>query len=119
MSHKGIPDGSRAARLVLKDYVNGKLLYCYPPPGYDANEFQQYDIDFDSSNQDYQSENADEPIASNQTTSKVIISNHFIYKKKTIFFLCFCSASTFSTIGCRSTVFSTSTKTIFFYLVKI
>jgi len=42
MTHKGIPDGSRAARLILKDYVNGKLLYCYPPPGYDSVEFQQY-----------------------------------------------------------------------------
>lgn len=36
----GQPDESRAARTVLKDYVNGKLLYCEPPPGYpDAAEF--------------------------------------------------------------------------------
>eukprot|EP00163_Fabomonas_tropica_P034586 TRINITY_DN964_c0_g1_i1.p1 TRINITY_DN964_c0_g1~~TRINITY_DN964_c0_g1_i1.p1 ORF type:complete len:804 (+),score=154.92 TRINITY_DN964_c0_g1_i1:348-2759(+) len=28
------PDGSRAARLILKDYVNGKLLHCHPPPGF-------------------------------------------------------------------------------------
>ncbi|RAL10031.1 ribosome biogenesis GTPase LSG1 [Aspergillus homomorphus CBS 101889] len=28
----GQPDESRAARYVLKDYVNGKLLYCHPPP---------------------------------------------------------------------------------------
>jgi large subunit GTPase 1 len=36
----GQPDESRAARVVLKDYVNGKLLYCNPPPGYpDATEF--------------------------------------------------------------------------------
>lgn len=89
MSHKGIPDGSRAARLVLKDYVNGKLLYCYPPPGYDAKEFQQYDIDVDSLNQDDQSENPDEQIASNQTTSKVIRSNHFIYNNKRRFFFLF------------------------------
>lgn len=27
-----VPDISRAARLVLKDYVNGKLLYVYAPP---------------------------------------------------------------------------------------
>ncbi|KAJ6155583.1 Large subunit GTPase 1 [Penicillium chermesinum] len=26
------PDESRAARYVLKDYVNGKLLFCHPPP---------------------------------------------------------------------------------------
>ncbi|KAJ6028087.1 Large subunit GTPase 1 [Penicillium herquei] len=28
----GQPDESRAARYVLKDYVNGKLLYVHPPP---------------------------------------------------------------------------------------
>lgn len=28
----GQPDVSRAARVVLKDYVKGKLLYCHPPP---------------------------------------------------------------------------------------
>ncbi|RMZ92281.1 hypothetical protein DV736_g506, partial [Chaetothyriales sp. CBS 134916] len=40
----GQPDESRAARYILKDYVNGKLLYCHPPPhdpeidGYDFNK---------------------------------------------------------------------------------
>lgn len=29
---KGQPDESRAARYILKDYVNGKLLFCHPPP---------------------------------------------------------------------------------------
>ncbi|ODQ67170.1 P-loop containing nucleoside triphosphate hydrolase protein [Nadsonia fulvescens var. elongata DSM 6958] len=29
---KGNPDESRAARYILKDYVNGKLLFCHPPP---------------------------------------------------------------------------------------
>ncbi|KAK2798897.1 hypothetical protein FQN51_007259 [Onygenales sp. PD_10] len=28
----GQPDESRAARYILKDYVNGKLLFCQPPP---------------------------------------------------------------------------------------
>lgn len=28
----GNPDESRAARYVLKDYVNGKLRFCHPPP---------------------------------------------------------------------------------------
>ncbi|KAH8879632.1 P-loop containing nucleoside triphosphate hydrolase protein [Thozetella sp. PMI_491] len=43
----GQPDQSRAARFVLKDYVNGKLLYCEPPPGdIDAMEFNRelYDM---------------------------------------------------------------------------
>jgi large subunit GTPase 1 len=31
-SGMGTPDESRAARYILKDYVAGKLLYCYPPP---------------------------------------------------------------------------------------
>ncbi|KJZ74225.1 hypothetical protein HIM_06456 [Hirsutella minnesotensis 3608] len=31
----GQPDESRAARYVLKDYVNGKLLFVHPPPGID------------------------------------------------------------------------------------
>ncbi|KAJ2725509.1 hypothetical protein GGI07_001265 [Coemansia sp. Benny D115] len=29
---EGNPDEARAARVLLKDYVNGKLLYCHPPP---------------------------------------------------------------------------------------
>ncbi|KAK6595597.1 ribosome biogenesis GTPase [Botrytis cinerea] len=29
---QGQPDESRAARHILKDYVNGKLLFCQPPP---------------------------------------------------------------------------------------
>eukprot|EP01080_Neovahlkampfia_damariscottae_P009501 gene9501-1707_t len=32
MSHKGVPNASRVARIILKDYVSGKLLYCHPPP---------------------------------------------------------------------------------------
>lgn len=36
----GQPDQARAARYVLKDYVNGKLLYVAPPPGVeDAKAF--------------------------------------------------------------------------------
>ncbi|EFW99887.1 ribosome biogenesis GTPase [Grosmannia clavigera kw1407] len=44
---QGQPDESRAARYILKDYVNGKLLYCAPPPGdYDPVEFNRglYDV---------------------------------------------------------------------------
>jgi large subunit GTPase 1 len=43
----GQPDASRAARYVLKDYVNGKLPYVEPPPGIeDAREFNRelYDL---------------------------------------------------------------------------
>lgn len=42
MTANGQPDQSRSARYVLKDYVNGKLLYCNAPPGYDQNEFHTF-----------------------------------------------------------------------------
>ena len=35
---QGQPDESRAARYVLKDYVNGKLLFCHPPPPPEGEE---------------------------------------------------------------------------------
>jgi large subunit GTPase 1 len=34
-----MPDTSRAARHVLKDYVNAKILFAHPPPGIDVDEF--------------------------------------------------------------------------------
>ncbi|KAL1917031.1 uncharacterized protein VTP21DRAFT_5229 [Calcarisporiella thermophila] len=42
---QGNPDEARAARYILKDYVNGKLLYCHPPPGVDADDFNQENRD--------------------------------------------------------------------------
>ena len=41
---QGQPDESRAARYILKDYVNGKLLFCHPPPSdppIDPREFNR------------------------------------------------------------------------------
>lgn len=40
MTSHGQPDQSRSARYILKDYVNGKLLYCYPPPHLKPEDFQ-------------------------------------------------------------------------------
>ncbi|KAM6223137.1 large subunit GTPase 1 homolog [Rhynchocyon petersi] len=40
MTAHGQPDHPRSARYILKDYVNGKLLYCHPPPGTDPVLFQ-------------------------------------------------------------------------------
>lgn len=34
-----MPDTSRAARHILKDYVNAKLLFAHPPPNIDVDEF--------------------------------------------------------------------------------
>lgn len=39
MTPRGLPDNPRAARYILKDYVNGKLLYCHAPPGILQSEF--------------------------------------------------------------------------------
>lgn len=36
---QGNPDESRAARYVLKDYTNARLLFAHPPPGVDADSF--------------------------------------------------------------------------------
>ncbi|KAJ2754961.1 hypothetical protein GGH94_000120 [Coemansia aciculifera] len=44
---EGNPDEARAARVLLKDYVNGKLLYCHPPPtwtGDDLFNAEHYDL---------------------------------------------------------------------------
>ncbi len=43
MNHKGMPDVNRGSRYILKDYVNGKLLYCYPPPSTEEPQvFQEH-----------------------------------------------------------------------------
>ena len=39
--HQGNPDDARAARILLKDLVNGKILYCHPPPGISDVEFNK------------------------------------------------------------------------------
>lgn len=41
---KGLPDENRAARYILKDYVNAKLLYCHPCPGYTVPEGSDLDV---------------------------------------------------------------------------
>ncbi|GJE87571.1 P-loop containing nucleoside triphosphate hydrolase protein [Phanerochaete sordida] len=40
-SGQGNPDEARAARYILKDYVNAKLLYCHPPPAVSEDEFNE------------------------------------------------------------------------------
>ncbi|KAH8119933.1 P-loop containing nucleoside triphosphate hydrolase protein [Phellopilus nigrolimitatus] len=40
-SGQGNPDEARAARYILKDYVNAKLLYCHPPSGISDQEFNE------------------------------------------------------------------------------
>lgn len=40
-SNFGNPDQSRASRIILKDYVAGKLLFCHAPPELDQEDFSQ------------------------------------------------------------------------------
>lgn len=42
MTSRGLPDNPRCARIILKDYVKGKLLYCYCPPDGDQSEFSSW-----------------------------------------------------------------------------
>ncbi|XP_006454004.1 hypothetical protein AGABI2DRAFT_182004 [Agaricus bisporus var. bisporus H97] len=40
-SGQGNPDEARAARYILKDYVNAKLLFCHSPPGIEESVFNE------------------------------------------------------------------------------
>ncbi|KAI0756778.1 P-loop containing nucleoside triphosphate hydrolase protein [Daedaleopsis nitida] len=40
-SGQGNPDEARAARFILKDFVNAKLLYCHPPPDVNEDDFNE------------------------------------------------------------------------------
>ena len=42
MTSNGQPDQSRSSRYVLKDYVNGKLLYCVAPPNVEQSVYHQF-----------------------------------------------------------------------------
>lgn len=39
MTQRGLPDNPRTARYILKDYVNGRLLYCHAPPGVPQDQY--------------------------------------------------------------------------------
>jgi large subunit GTPase 1 len=58
MTHKGIPDYQRAARYILKDYVNGKLLHCVAPPGVDNSVFERKQVCVKSKKSRTESEDA-------------------------------------------------------------
>lgn len=42
MTQRGLPDNHRSARDILKDFVNGKLLYCTAPPGINQGEYHKF-----------------------------------------------------------------------------
>ena len=45
MTSGGRPDQSRAARLILIDYVSGKLLFCEAPPGVEQEKFHLHKLE--------------------------------------------------------------------------
>lgn len=42
MTARGLPDVSRASRVICKDYINGKIIYCEPPPDADRKHYQRH-----------------------------------------------------------------------------
>jgi len=42
MTANGQPDGSRGARVILKHYVQGRLLFCIAPPEVDQAKFHSF-----------------------------------------------------------------------------
>ncbi|XP_045617444.1 large subunit GTPase 1 homolog [Procambarus clarkii] len=44
MTQRGLPDNPRSARYILKDYVNGKLLYAHAPPTVSQAEYHTYTL---------------------------------------------------------------------------
>lgn len=44
MTQRGMPDNPRAARYILKDYVNGKLLYAHAPPSVPQAEYHTHTV---------------------------------------------------------------------------
>ena len=48
MKPGGVPDETRAARLILKDFVTGKLLLCKAPPDQDQSKSNERNWKFTS-----------------------------------------------------------------------
>ncbi|GIY52144.1 large subunit GTPase 1 homolog [Caerostris extrusa] len=42
MTHRGLPDNARSARVILKDYNSGKLLFCHAPPDVKQEEYHEF-----------------------------------------------------------------------------
>uniref|UniRef100_T1J4B8 Large subunit GTPase 1 homolog n=1 Tax=Strigamia maritima TaxID=126957 RepID=T1J4B8_STRMM len=38
-TQRGLPDEARSSRYILKDYINGKLLYCHGPPDVNQDDY--------------------------------------------------------------------------------
>jgi len=65
MAQKGVPNYPGTSRVILKDYVAGKLLYCHPPPsdkiGFnEGNAFDEDELIEDEEEEEYEEEEGDE-----------------------------------------------------------
>lgn len=58
VASSGLPDETRASRTILKDYLSGKLLFCYAPPNEEQAGFSQRIAN--SNEDDDEDENDDE-----------------------------------------------------------
>lgn len=78
-SNFGNPDESRAARIVLKDFVSAKILFCYPPPNSTEADFNGYnfkntiDMYIDRPRPKIQAEAPIDPFLEDDTNVKVFV----------------------------------------------
>lgn len=69
MTQRGIPDICRSARYILKDFVCGKILYCFGPPNADQNSFHVFPPNENHSN-----------IQMCESLKRILVSNQIIGK---------------------------------------
>jgi len=89
MGSSGIPDSSRAARVILKDYVKGKLLYCSPPLGMEK-EFKQWNEEnsgetphaLSNKLKQLNKEKKENQLANDNNNNKHVDDDHLLPKKR-------------------------------------
>ena len=69
MTQRGIPDICRSARYILKDFVCGKILFCYSPPNVEQNLFNKFPENKNQANTEM-SESLKRILENNQTIGK-------------------------------------------------
>jgi large subunit GTPase 1 len=85
MKDKGRPDDGRAARILLKDFVHGKLLYCHPPPQLSPGRGRaEFAASFSLEGLDFSSEGQARPTDEDyEGYENVLINVHSDRKKQT------------------------------------
>lgn len=79
VASSGLPDETRASRTILKDYLSGKLLFCYAPPNEEqagfshrnlANAAAEDESDFDDDDDDDEDGSSDEDFQEDEESSR-------------------------------------------------